>query len=54
MSPSPVAADRIFRGLSENGIVGVPVQKTFWAAAFGMVVDRFEIPWTVNCEAKAE
>ena len=54
MSPSPVAADRIFRRLSENGIVRMPLQKTFWAAAFGMVVDRFGVPWMVNCEAKAE
>ena len=24
--------------------------KTFVAARFGMVVDRFGIPWMVNCE----
>ena len=24
--------------------------KTFWAARFGMVVDRFGIPWLINCE----
>jgi PhnB protein len=25
--------------------------QTFWAARFGACVDRFGIPWTVNCEA---
>ena len=25
------------------------LQKTFWAAHFGMVTDRFGIPWMVNC-----
>jgi PhnB protein len=28
----------------------LPLEKTFWAARFGMVVDRFGIPWLVNCE----
>jgi len=27
-------------------------QETFWAAGFGMTVDRFGIPWMVNCEAR--
>ncbi|MEK6325802.1 MAG: VOC family protein [Acidobacteriota bacterium] len=42
-------AERIFRSLSESGIVTMPLQQTFWAARFGMVVDRFGIPWMVNC-----
>ena len=44
-------ADRIFRELSENGTVVMPLEKTFWAERFGMVVDRFGTPWLVNCEA---
>jgi PhnB protein len=28
----------------------MPIQKTFWAERFGMLVDRFGIPWMVNCE----
>jgi PhnB protein len=28
----------------------MPLEKTFWAARFGMVVDRFRIPWLINCE----
>lgn len=45
----PADAERIFHGLSENGTVTMPLQQTFWAARFGMLVDRFGIPWMVNC-----
>lgn len=41
--------ERIFNSLAENGTVQMPFQKTFWAAGFGMLVDRFGIPWMVNC-----
>ena len=43
--------EQIFNALSENGHVIMPFQQTFWAAGFGMCVDRFGIPWMVNCEA---
>ena len=43
-------AEEIFRELAEGGRVVVPLEKTFWAARFGMVVDRFGIPWLINCE----
>jgi len=42
-------AQRIFRELSDGGAVTMALQKTFWAAHFGMVTDRFGIPWMVNC-----
>ena len=45
----PADAERIFRALSEDGTVTMPLQETFWAARFGMVVDRFGIPWMLNC-----
>lgn len=41
---------RIFQALSEGGQVVLPYQKTFWAAGFGMLVDRFGMSWMVNCE----
>ena len=41
--------ERIFNALAENGTVGMPFQQTFWASGFGMCVDRFGIPWMVNC-----
>ena len=46
----PAEAERIFRALSENGKVQMPLEQTFWAVRFGMCVDRFGTPWMVNCE----
>jgi PhnB protein len=43
------AAERIFTQLADGGQVTVPLQQTFWAQRFGSVVDRFGIPWAVNC-----
>ena len=42
-------AERIFQALAENGTVQMPLQETFWALRFGMLVDRFGIPWMINC-----
>jgi PhnB protein len=47
---SPADADRIFDELARDGRILVALEKTFWAARFGMVVDRFGIPWLINCE----
>ena len=47
---STTEAERIFRELGQDGTVAMPLEKTFWAARFGMVVDRFGIPWLINCE----
>ncbi|KWR87544.1 VOC family protein [Cupriavidus sp. IDO] len=41
---------RIFKELAEGGQVVMPYQKTFWAAGFGMLVDKFGMSWMVNCE----
>ena len=43
-------AEQIFNALAQDGKTTMPFQKTFWAAGFGMCVDRFGIPWMVNCE----
>jgi PhnB protein len=43
-------AERIYNALAQNGTVLLPLEKTFWAARFGQVVDRFGIPWQINCE----
>ena len=42
-------AERIFNSLSHSGTVQMPLQETFWAKRFGMVIDQFGTPWTVNC-----
>ena len=46
----PADAERVFAALAEHGTVAMPMQKTFWAARFGVVVDQFGIQWDVNCE----
>ncbi len=43
-------AERIYNALAPDGTVLMPLEKTFWAARFGSVVDRFGIPWLINCE----
>lgn len=46
----PAEAERVFAALAEGGMVRMPLQETFWALRFGMLVDRFGTPWMVNCE----
>ena len=49
----PAEAERIFHVFLENGTVQMPIQETFWARRFGMLVDQFGTPWMVNCEKAA-
>ncbi len=46
---SPAEAERLFTALSINGKVEMPMQPTFWAQRYGIAIDRFGIPWMVNC-----
>lgn len=46
---TPAQAERVFRALEEGGAVTMQLQQTFWAARFGMIVDRFGTPWMINC-----
>jgi PhnB protein len=46
-------AERIFHALADQGHVTMPIAETFWAARFGMLVDRFGTPWMINCEKAA-
>jgi PhnB protein len=32
----------------------MPLEETFWAPRFGMVVDRFGVPWLVSAEEPSE
>jgi len=40
-------AKRRFNALAEGGKVQMPVEETFFAKAFGMVTDKFGVPWMV-------
>lgn len=46
--PTVAEAQRVFDALAEGGRVDMPLGKTFWAEAFGMLVDRFGTPWLIN------
>jgi PhnB protein len=48
----PERAKKVFGNLAKDGSVVMPLEKTFWAEAFGMVTDKFGIKWMVNCEAR--
>ena len=50
--PDVAEAERRFKAISEGGTVGMPFGKTFFAKGFGMCVDKFGIPWMVNCPAE--
>lgn len=40
-------AKRLFNALADGGKVQMPLAKTFFSQAFGMVADRFGVPWLV-------
>ncbi len=44
-----IEAERIFRSLAEDGETRVPFERTFWSEGFGVLTDRFGIPWEINC-----
>ena len=46
----PVEGKRVFQALAEGGAVRVPFQATFWSPGYGMLVDRFGVPWEINSE----
>ncbi len=50
---SAAEAERIYQALSPGGTVRMPLQQTFWAERFAMVVDRFGVPWMINYEGSA-
>ena len=47
-------AEAAFSELAKEGRVVHPLEKTFWAERFGMVVDQFGVPWMINCETPIE
>jgi PhnB protein len=40
-------AERLFDALGNGGQVQVPLTKTFFSPRFGVVADRFGVPWMV-------
>ena len=44
---SEAEAQRLFTALADGGQVQMPLSKTFFSPAFGMVADRFGVGWMV-------
>ena len=51
--PNDAEAKRVFDALGNGGSVKMPLMKTFWTSSFGMLTDKFGVPWMVNVEAVA-
>ncbi len=45
--PNEAEAERLFAALADRGQVQMPLAKTFFSPRFGMVADRFGVPWMV-------
>jgi len=43
----PKDAEKLFAALSDGGKVQMPLNKTFFSPAFGMVDDKFGVSWMV-------
>lgn len=43
-------AEAQFAALSPGATITMPLEKTFWAERFGMLVDQFGLTWAINCE----
>ena len=48
--PDDAEAKRVFAALGEGGSVQMPLMKTFWTSSWGMLTDKFGVPWMVNVE----
>ncbi len=51
--PTPAEAERLYAVLVEGGTVCMPIGPTFWAQRYGILIDRFGVPWMINCSLPA-
>ncbi len=49
--PNDAEAKRVFDALGDGGSVQMPLMKTFWTSSWGMLTDKFGVPWMVNVAA---
>ena len=43
-------ARKVFDALAAGGKVNMPFAPPFWGGHFGMLVDKYGVPWMVSCE----
>jgi PhnB protein len=48
LSGDDEALRRYWDGLADGGTVTMPLEKQMWGDEFGMLTDRFGVPWMVN------
>jgi PhnB protein len=51
---TPDKAERFFAALGDGGRIQIPLQETFFATRYGIVIDRFGVSWKVMAESKAQ
>ena len=51
---TPEKAERFFAALSDGGQIQIPLLKTFFAARYGIVIDRFGISWKIKTGSKTQ
>ena len=42
--------EQLFKALAAGGKITMPYAATFWSPGFGMVEDKFGVPWMVNVD----
>ena len=47
--PTLAEGKPVFDALAAGGRIVMPLEKTYWADGFGMLVDKFGTPWAFNC-----
>jgi PhnB protein len=47
IAKDPAEAETLFKALGDGGQVQMPMSKTFFSPAFGMVADKFGVTWMV-------
>ncbi|QRN54951.1 VOC family protein [Dyella caseinilytica] len=53
-APDVATGEKCFNALAQGGKIGMPFQKTFWTDGFGMLVDKFGVPWMVNVRPEGQ
>jgi PhnB protein len=48
------SGEKYFNALAHDGTISMAFQKTFWTEGFGMLVDKFGVPWMVNVRQAAQ
>ncbi len=53
-APTAARAAEIVAALAEGGTLTMPLEKTFWSSAFGMVTDRWGTRWMISVAEPAQ